>query len=140
MVTKSRGLTIGELAAAASVNLETVRYYERIGLMPKPFRSPAGYRLYEPDHVVRLAFVRRARELGFTIEDIRALLALHKPGKNKCADVALIAAAHLADIERKVADLQKLATILSTTLKKCRGGPAPSCPVLDMLELPMVRA
>jgi MerR family transcriptional regulator, mercuric resistance operon regulatory protein len=126
-------LTIGQLAAAAEVNFETVRYYERIGLMPSPARTASGHRTYEDEHIRRLVFIRRARELGFSIEDIRALLALAEPSRASCADVKGIAQAHLDEVRKKMADLKKLERILSRTIAGCSGEKAPPCPVLDML-------
>ncbi len=93
-----RTLTIGRLAAAAGVNLETVRYYERINLMPPPARTGSGHRAYEEGHVRRLAFIRRARELGFSIEQIRALLALADPTRGTCAEVKEVARIHLDEV------------------------------------------
>ncbi|QGM98248.1 MerR family transcriptional regulator [Methylocystis parvus] len=129
-------LTIGRLAAAAGVNLETVRYYERIELMPQPARTASGRRAYEQAHVRRLAFIRRARELGFSIEDIRALLALAEPSRVSCVDVREIARTHLDEVRAKLADLARLEGILAATIAQCSGDPAPSCPVLDMLATP----
>ena len=129
-----RGLTIGELAKAAGVNLETIRYYERIKLMPPPARTEGGHRSYSVEHGGRLAFIRRARELGFTIEEIRALLALAAPGRASCAEVRSIAEAHLADVRAKLSDLTRLERILCDTVAKCSGGASPVCPVLDMLD------
>lgn len=129
-------LTIGRLAAATGVNLETVRYYERIGLMPRPARTASGHRAYEQAHVRRLAFIRRARELGFSIEQIRALLALAEPSRASCAEVKEIAQMHLGEVRAKLADLAKLESILSATIAQCLGDAAPSCPVLDMLAMP----
>jgi MerR family mercuric resistance operon transcriptional regulator len=129
-----RELTIGKLASAAGVNLETVRYYERIKLMPAPDRTKGGHRAYEEAHVRRLAFIRRARELGFSIEDIRALLALAEPVRDSCSQVREIAVAHLDEVRAKLADLAKLERILAETVARCSGGAAPQCPVLDMLE------
>ena len=130
-----RGLTIGKLAAAAGVNLETVRYYyERIKLMPPPARTDGGHRSYDKEHARRLAFIRRARELGFSIEEIRALLALAAPGHVSCTEVQKIAKAHLSDVRAKLADLSKLEGILAETVARCPGDPSPSCPVLDMLD------
>jgi len=132
-------LTIGKLAAAAGVNLETVRYYERIKLMPPPARTASGYRAYEQGHVRRLAFIRRARELGFSIEDIRALLALAEPPRASCAEAQEIARTHLSEVRAKLADLTKLEQILAQTVAQCSGESVPSCPVLDVLgELPEV--
>lgn len=129
-----RGLTIGKLAAATGVNLETIRYYERIALMPPPDRTQAGHRAYEAAHLRRLAFIRRARELGFSIEEIRALLALATPEDASCAKVREIAEAHLVDVRAKLADLARLERILAETLAECSGGSSPPCPVLDMLD------
>lgn len=129
-------LKIGGLAAAAGVNFETVRYYERIGLMPPPARTASGHRAYETAHVSRLAFIRRARELGFSIEDIRALLALAEPSRVSCGEVREIARAHLDEVRAKLADLARLEGILAATIAQCSGDLAPSCPVLDMLATP----
>ena len=131
----SRGLTIGKLAAASGVNLETIRYYERIGLMPAPDRTEGGHRLYEDDHRRRLVFVRRGRELGFSLGEIRALLDLARPQRRACGEVEKIAAAHLEDVRAKIADLVRLEALLSDTIRRCEGqADAPACPVLDLLE------
>ncbi len=127
-----RGLTSGQLAKAAGVNLETVRYYENIKLMPPPPRTEGGHRAYDAAHVRRLTFIRRSRELGFSIDEIRALLALSAPGS--CAEVKEIAAKHLAEVQAKVADLAKLEAILAQTISRCTGEAAAPCPVLDMLD------
>ena len=128
-----RSFTIGRLAAAAGVNLETVRYYERINLMPPPARTASGHRAYEESHIRRLTFIRRARELGFSIEQIRDLLALAEPTRTSCAEVREIARTHLDEVRAKLADLAKLEHLLAETVDRCSGDPAPSCPVLDML-------
>ena len=128
-----RALTIGKLAATAGVNLETVRYYERIGLMPKPARSRGGHRHYAHEHTRQLRFIRRARELGFGIQGIRALLALVDPGRRSCGDVRNIASAHLQSIRAKITDLVQLEGILKKTVAQCSGRRTPICPVLDML-------
>src|SRR5258708_3243253 len=127
-------LTIGKLAARSCVNLETIRYYERIGLMPEPNRTEGGHRLYEEAHQQRLSFIRRGRELGFGIDDIRTLLDLAEPGHRSCADVQPIAAAHLTSVRTKIADLARLAGILADTVSRWEGEAAPSCAVLEMLE------
>lgn len=130
-----QALTIGRLAAATGVNLETIRYYERIGLMPVPSRTPGGHRAYEDAHIRRLAFIRRARELGFGIDDIRALLALAEPAGGSCAEVREIAQAHLDNVRAKLADLGRLECVLAETVARCSGDPAPSCPVLEALGM-----
>ena len=132
---KPTRLTIGRLAAATGVNLETIRYYERIGLMAPPDRTEGGHRAYADADRRRLAFVRRGRELGFSLGEVRALLALAAPGQRSCTDVEAIAAAHLAEVRAKIADLARLEAILSDTLSRCaRSTSAPTCPVLEMLE------
>jgi len=133
-----RGLTIGRLAAVSGVNLETIRYYERIGIMPAPARTVGGHRLYDDNHRRRLTFIRRSRELGFGIGEIRALLDLAAPQRRSCEEVRVLAAAHLADVRAKLADLARLEALLADTVGRCeRRRSAPSCPVLDMLEAPL---
>lgn len=134
MISPSRRLTIGQLARTAGVNLETVRYYENIGLIPSPPRTEGGHRCYSRAHVRRLAFIRRARELGFRIDDIRALLTLSEPNHLSCGDVKSIASRHLADVRSKMADLARLEAVLTGTIDLCVGGPAISCPILDILD------
>ena len=133
-----RGLTIGRLAGLSGVNLETIRYYDRIGLMPAPGRTEGGHRLYEAPHQRRLAFIRRSRELGFGIDDIRGLLDLAEPGRASCDDVRDIAAAHLQTVQAKLADLARLEHILAQTVARCDShASAPLCPVLEMLDAPL---
>jgi MerR family mercuric resistance operon transcriptional regulator len=127
-------LTIGKLATAAGTDLETVRYYERIGLMPEPPRTTGGHRLYEAAHTRRLRFIRRARELGFSINDIRALLKLAEPSRTVCGDVRKIAAVHLESVRARLADLIKMESLLAATVAKCNGDGSPACPILEMLE------
>lgn len=135
MLTKTRGITAGRLAKAASINLETIRYYENIGLMPVPQRTQSGHRTYDDADVRRLAFIRRGRELGFSIEDVRALLALSNPQEASCAAVKDIAVTHLTQVRQKLADLTRLEIILATLIARCTSEPLAPCPVLDMLEL-----
>jgi MerR family mercuric resistance operon transcriptional regulator len=139
-ITKARvtPLTIGELSGATGVNIETIRYYERINLLAAPPRTRGGHRSYRNEHIKRLKFVRRARELGFGIDAIRALLALAEGDNPSCRDVRKIAAMHLADVRTKLADLLKLEDILSKTVMQCDiesgASPAPLCPVLEILQ------
>jgi MerR family transcriptional regulator, mercuric resistance operon regulatory protein len=139
-ITKTRAapLTIGQLSDATGVNIETIRYYERINLLAAPPRTRGGHRSYREEHIKRLGFVRRARELGFGIGPIRALLALAEGDNPLCQDVRNIAAVHLADVRAKLADLLKLESILGETVAqcdiKCCGSPAPLCPVLEILQ------
>lgn len=125
---------IGELSRQTSVNIETIRYYERIKMLPAPPRTEGGRRIYGSVQVRVLSFIKRGRELGFALEDIRALLALGGAMEVSCADVREIAARHLGDIRAKIADLGKLERLLARTIDRCEGGPAPDCPVLDILS------
>ena len=133
-VSRAEGLPIGELSRQTGVNIETIRYYEKIKLLPPPPRTAAGRRVYGATEARTLAFIRRARELGFAIGDIRALLALGGPGHASCAKVKKIAAHHLEQIRAKMTDLRKLERLLSATIARCSGGAAPDCPVIDILD------
>ena len=138
MIINMRPLTIAKLAEASGVHLETVRYYERIGLMPKPSRTASNYRSYGPEHVERLSFIRRAREIGFSIGEIKELLVLAEPGRASCTEVQTLTAAHLGKVRAKIADLSKLEAILAGALERCLVEPAPACPVLGMLASPRI--
>ncbi|EFI52769.1 helix-turn-helix domain-containing protein [Afipia sp. 1NLS2] len=131
----SDGIPIGELSRLTGVNIETIRYYEKIKMLQPPARTEGGRRVYGPTETRMLAFIRRGRELGFGLEDIRALLALGGPGKASCADARKIAAHHLDDIRTKIADLRKLERLLAKTIAQCSGSRAPDCPVLDVLDV-----
>src|SRR5712664_493819 len=99
-------LAIGTLSKNTGTNVETIRYYERVRLLPAPARSPGGYRLYGTGHLRRLSFIRRARALGFSLEQVRTLLKLADERKRPCAEVRVVAEAHLDDVRAKIADLQ----------------------------------
>ncbi|HLK23742.1 MAG TPA: helix-turn-helix domain-containing protein [Caulobacteraceae bacterium] len=130
-----RRLTIGRLAELSSVNLETIRYYERIGLMPAPGRSEGGHRSYAPAHRQRLTFIRRARALGFSIGEIRALLDLAASPDRACEEVRPIAEAHLADVRAKLTALRRMERVLAATVRQCaNAATAPACPLLEALE------
>ena len=133
MQNQRRELTIGRLSEATRVKVETIRYYEKEGLLPAPPRSEGGHRLYSPLLVKRLFFVRRGRELGFTLNEIRALLELVDGETYTCAEVKAITLAHADDVKRKVTDLRKLEKGLRTMAAECDGGDVPECPVLDIL-------
>jgi MerR family mercuric resistance operon transcriptional regulator len=126
-------LTRGALAALSGCNVETIRYYEQIGLLPAPPRSHGGHRLYGHDLVKRLNFVRRARELGFTLEEIRRLLRLVDGGNYTCAQIETMALEHARDIRQKIAHLNKLKSALETMASQCTGGEVPGCPIIDEL-------
>ena len=114
-------LTIGTLAKATGTKVVTVRYYERIGLLPPPARTAGNYRAYEPAHLERLRFIRRCRDLGFTLDQIRELLCLSSQDLPSCEEVDRIAAAHLAETEEKIADLTRLAARLRDIISRCEG-------------------
>lgn len=128
-------LTRGALGARAGCNIETVRYYERIGLLPPPPRSAGGHRRYGEDLVKRLAFIRRSRELGFTLGEIRTLLALSaEDGQETCAEVRAVAARHLGEIRMKIADLRAMQQVLAETVARCDAGELSGCPVIETLS------
>ena len=129
-------LTRGELAAASGCNIETIRYYEQIGLVPPPPRSQGGHRLYGEDLRKRLVFIRRSRDLGFTLEETRGLLRLVDGGNYTCAQVEGLAREHLREIQRKIADLRKLKRALEEMASKCSGDTLPACPIIDALFEP----
>ena len=130
-----QALTIGEVAAAAEVGVETVRFYEREGLIAEPPRRRSGYREYPPDTVRRLRFIRRAKDLGFTLKEIGELLHLRVDRTRSCADVRTLAKAKMADIEAKMLDLARIQAALTELVRTCRGkGPTSSCPILDALD------
>lgn len=129
------GILIGELSRLTGVNIETIRYYEKIKMLRPPPRTESGRRVYGPAETRALAFIRRGRELGFGLDDIRTLLALGAPWKASCADVREIAAHHLDDIRFKIADLRKLERLLAKTIAQCSGSRVPDCPVLDILDV-----
>ena len=129
----AENISIGELSKQCGVNIETIRYYERIKMLSAPPRTAGGRRVYGPADKRALAFIRRSRDLGFTLEEIRALLALGGPERASCSDVHKIASAHLASVRAKLSDLIRLETILAETVARCSEGTTPNCPVLDIL-------
>lgn len=128
-------MKIGELARQARVNVQTVRYYERRGLLPEPDRRPSGYREYGLETLDRLHFIKRAQELGFTLTEIRELLALRLDPRTPAAAVKTRAQTKIADIDRKLHDLERIKHALAHVAGRCRGGrgPAGDCPLLDAL-------
>jgi len=132
---KMKSLTIGHLAKEAGVNLETVRYYERRGLLPKPPRSAAGYRLFPSDAARRLRFIRRAQELGFSLKEIRELLWLRVSRTTRSRDIRARAEAKIADIEAKICSLESMKKILRKLTGVCNGcAPLAKCPILESLD------
>ncbi|MCS5602454.1 MAG: helix-turn-helix domain-containing protein [Paracoccus sp. (in: a-proteobacteria)] len=122
-----------DLARLTGCNLETIRYYENIGLMPQPPRTAKNYRSYDDTHVARLRFVMRSRDLGFTLEEIRDLLGLVDGKAGTCADVQSLAARHLGAVRAKIADLQRIEKVLTETVSRCTGEDGPECAVIDAL-------
>jgi MerR family mercuric resistance operon transcriptional regulator len=127
------GLTRGELARATGCNIETIRYYEKSCLLPDPPRTAAGYRIYAAAHVARLRFILRARELGFTLDDIRGLLGLEDGTVPSCGEVKALTDRHLTDVRAKIADLRRIEAALARTAAQCSGANVPQCPVLETL-------
>lgn len=122
-----------DLARMTGCNLETIRYYENIGVMPEPPRTSKNYRAYDESHVGRLRFIMRSRELGFSLEETRGLLSLVDGGAQTCAEVQGVADAHLKSIHKKIRDLRRIERVLSTTVAQCTGDDVPECPVIDAL-------
>ena len=130
---RAENMPIGTLSRLTGVNIETIRYYERIGMLPAVPRTASGRRVYGSHQARTLAFIRRARELG-SLDAIRTLLRLGGPEKASCRQVRDIAVHHLQDIRTKLRDLKKLERLLTTTVGRCSGSTAPDCPVLDILD------
>ena len=126
-------MKIGELANATGTKVETIRYYEQTGLLPAPARTHGNYRSYGPDHLARLSFIRRARDLGFSIEQVRALLDLSDDRTRDCATVDHIASEHLREVDRKIADLTALRRELSAVIASCDGGTVAECRIIEAL-------
>jgi MerR family mercuric resistance operon transcriptional regulator len=131
----AENILIGELSRRSGVNIETIRYYERVKILPPPPRTASGRRVYDTTELRILVFIRRSRELGFSLDEIRALLRLGGPDKASCREVREIAARHLEDIQAKLSDLKKLERLLSKTIARCSGKTAPDCPVLYFLDI-----
>lgn len=138
MPTKSHSaesLSIGRLAAAAGVGIDTVRYYERSGLLPAPPRRASGYRAYPADSLARLRFIRRAKALGFALDEIAALLRLSQPHERDAGDVRQLAQARLQEVEAKIAELQRVRDGLRQLVKACPGrGSLRACPIIAALS------
>jgi MerR family mercuric resistance operon transcriptional regulator len=128
-----KGLQRAELAQRTGCNLETVRYYEKVGLLPEPPRTPSGYRNYDASHERRLRFVLRARELGFSLEEIRELLRLVDERDQPCAEARTVAAAHLDDVRAKIADLKRMERVLNDVVTQCAAGALSECPLIETL-------
>ena len=126
-------MSIGALSKRTGCNVETIRFYERIGIMPKPARTQAGHRVFTQDHLKRLTFVRRSRELGFTLDQVRNLLSLVDSDDYTCDEVKEMTLEHMGDVRYKIADLRKLERVLNDMVSQCDRGAVPDCPVVDAL-------
>jgi len=127
--------TIGWVAKEAGVNAQTVLYYERRGLLPAPSRTMNGYRVFNDASVRRIRFIKRAQELGFTLKQVMALLALQGEQNASCAEVSSMAASHLHDIEAKIHDLERMRSALVPLVEACpKKGALKACPILDSLD------
>lgn len=126
-------LTIGEMGKATNTKIETIRYYERIGLMPEPARTSSNYRDYGQAELGRLSFIRRSRDLGFSLDQVRALLGLSDDKNCDCAGIDRIANQHLLEVDRKIADLQALRRELKAVIDSCDGGTVAECRIIEAL-------
>ncbi len=129
------GLKVGEVAKQAGVNVQTMHYYERRGLLPRPPRTDSNYRAYSEETVLRVRFIKRAQELGFTLKEIKALLSLRAAPRTRCTDVRNRAEAKLQDIDDKVRTLQAMRKALTKLIGECSGkGPVTQCPILEAFD------
>ncbi|AVT82178.1 MerR family transcriptional regulator [Rhodopseudomonas palustris] len=127
-------LAIGDLGRQTDTKVETIRYYERIGLLSAPARTPGNYRAYTTEHLNRLSFIRRARDLGFSLDQIRALLDLSDDRTRSCDAIDAIAKQHLAEVDRKIADLKALRHELDHMITQCRCGTVADCRIIEALS------
>lgn len=130
----SDGLSIGALSKATGTKVETIRWYERVGMLPAPARTAGNYRSYGADHLRRLSFIRRARDLGFSLEQVRDLLRLADDRGRSCEEVDAIAREHLDEVERKIADLEALRRELTDLIGQCRHGTVAECRIIEALS------
>lgn len=126
-------LGIGSLSRQTGCNIETIRYYEREGLLPDPPRTDGGHRMYAEEHLKRLTFIRRSRELGFTLEEVRGLLRMVDGEHYTCVEVKSLTLEHLHDVRGKLADLKKLEKVLKQLADQCTGEETPDCPIVEAL-------
>ena len=133
MVFSSDTYSRGNLAKRTGVNAETIRYYESIGLMPDPPRSQGGHRVYDETHLQRLSFIRRCRELGFSLDETRGFLALVDAGQYTCEQIRDRTQGHLGDVRKRIADLRRMEKVLEQMVAECSGGQVPDCPIIETL-------
>ena len=132
-ITSNQGILIGEISRRTGVNIETIRYYERIEVMPKPKRSEGGQRLYDESQLNRLGFIKRSRELGFSLKEICTLLTLVDSGEMTCSEVHALTVEHLREVRSKIADLRKLERALKNLAAQCSLGDVSDCPIVETL-------
>lgn len=133
MTIQPKSLSRGVLSKKTGVNGETIRYYEKIKLMPEPARSSSGYRVYDDSHLKRLSFIKRCRELGFTLKEIAALLRLVESGSYTCAEIRDHTITHLKDVDEKIRDLRRMQRTLRDMVSECEGEMVPECPIIESL-------
>lgn len=131
-------MNIGEAAKASGVSAKMIRYYESIGLIPAPARTAAGYRVYSEPEIHTLRFIRRSRELGFSVARISQLLTLWQDRTRASADVKRLALSHVEELEQKARDLQEMAGTLKHLARTCHGDARPDCPIIESLAQPSV--
>ncbi len=132
-IASNQGLLIGEISRRTGVNIETIRYYERIEVMPKPRRNEGGQRLYDEPQLNRLGFIKRSRELGFSLKEICILLTLVDSGEMTCGEVHALTVEHLREVKSKIADLRKLERALKNLAAQCSLGDVSDCPIVETL-------
>jgi MerR family transcriptional regulator, mercuric resistance operon regulatory protein len=138
-LTSLSDISIGELSRQSDCSVETIRYYERIGLLPKPRRNGGRFRRYGADDVARLKFIRRARQLGFSLEDVRALVSLASgPREVVCAEARQLAAVRVAEVRAEIADLQAIERILTGAICQCDVAHDPGCPIIEVISGPKI--
>ena len=133
VMSMNQEMTIGQAAKSSAVSAKMIRHYESIGLLPKAQRTQSGYRLYDETDVHTLRFIQRARSLGFPLEAIRTLLALWRNRRRSSAQVKELAERHVADLERKITEMQAMVRTLKHLAHNCHGDDRPDCPILDDL-------
>lgn len=124
---------IGEASKRSGVNIETIRYYERSGIMPKPHRTSSGQRRYNGEQLQRLSFIKRCRELGFSLNEVRDMFGLIDRGDQTCSEVHSLTINHLKGIRKKIADMRKIERVLKEMSDQCSQGNVPDCPVIETL-------
>jgi len=133
-IASSRTFSIGEISKRSGVNVGTIRFYERMKVLPAPPRTASGRRAYDGGDLRILAFIRRARELGFSLDEIRALLCLGAPENGSCREVREVAARRLEDIRSRITDLAAIERLLAGAIAGCSDDPVATCPILEVLD------